>query len=385
MKRLILSLAVLGLCLGAFAQEDALRDSATVQKARNAMVKGKGNRTFYPADYFNLDDLPPYVPKQEVTGTIRFWGSNYFTDGNLGKYWADGFHHWHPGVVFDFHLTTAAAAIPALMTDTADIAPCRKITWKELLGFQRTFSHDPLEVTVVHGSYNVPGWSNALVIVVNKDNPISQLSLDQLDGIFGSERSGGWVGTEWHPEFARGPEKNLRTWGDLGLKGEWADKPIHVFGLNLQYQQATDMSRWFLKGSDKWNEKLKMYANYARRDGTLAIGAKMMVDDVGSDKYAIGYGSANYVAASTKIIPISPADGTPAVRPDLDSCRAGTYPLHDEVYFYVNQNPGAPIDPKVREFMRYVLSREGQAAVARDGKYLPLPAAVLQEQLKKID
>ena len=193
------------------------------------------------------------------------------------------------------------------------------------------------------------------------------------------------VGTEWHPEFARGPQDNIRSWGQLGLTGEWADKPIHVYGLNLQYQQATDLSRWFLKGSDKWNEKLKMYANYARRDGTLAIGANMMIDDIGNDPYAIGYGSASYVKASTKIIPIAPDNQSAAVMPTLDTCRDGTYPLHDEVYFYLNRVPGAPIDPKVKEFLRYVLSKEGQTEVARDGKYLPLPAAVVAEELKKLD
>ena len=385
MKRLLLALALPLLVGSMCAQEDALRDSATVQQARNAMVKGKGGKSFYPADHFSLDDLPVYVPGPQVKGTIRMWGSNYITDGNLGNYWKEGFQRYQPGVDFYFHLTTAAAAIPALITETADLAPNRKITWKELLGFQRTFSRDPVEITAVYGSYNVPGWSNALVITVNKKNPLSRLTLQQLDGIFGAERSGGWVGTEWHPEFARGPEGNIRTWGQLGLTGEWADKPIHVLGLNLEYQQATDLGRWFLKGSDKWNEKLKMYANFARRDGSLAIGAKLMVEDIGKDPYAIGYGSVSYLTQDTKALALATEEGKPYVMPTLDTARDGTYPLHDEVYFYLNRETGKPIDPKVREFIRYVLSRQGQEAVARDGKYLPLPAREIAEQLKKLD
>ena len=182
--------AALSLATGAPAQEDALRDSLTVQKARNAMVKGRGDRTFYPADKFDLSALPPYRPEGTVSGTLRLWGSNYFTDGNLGRYWEEGFRRYHPGVSFYFHLTSAAAAIPALITEVADIAPNRRIAWKELLGFQRTFSHDPLEVTVVHGSFDVPGWSNALVIFVHRSNPIGRLTLAQLDGIYGAERSG---------------------------------------------------------------------------------------------------------------------------------------------------------------------------------------------------
>lgn len=384
----ILRWALLAVCAASGAdlpaQDGALRDSATVQKARNAMVKGKGNKVFYPPDQFNLDDLPHYVPETKASGTLRFWGSNYFTDGNLGSYWEKDFQRYQPDVKFYFHLTTAAAAIPALLTDAADIAPNRKITWKELLAFQRTFSYDPLEITAVHGSFDVPGWSNAIVIVVNKKNPISRLTLRQLDGIYGSERSGGWVGTEWHPEFARGPGENIRTWGQLGLTGEWADKPINVYGLNLEYQQATDLSRWFLKGSGKWNEKLRMYANYARADGTLAIGANLLIQDVGNDPYGIGYGSHSYLSANTKEVALAAAEGGPYVAPGLEAARDGTYPLHDEVYFYVNRAPGKPMDPKEREFIRYVLSQEGQRQVVRDGKYLPLPAGVVREQLKKL-
>ena len=128
-----------------------------------------------------------------------------------------------------------------------------------------------------------------------------------------------------------------------------------------------------------------MYANFARRDGSLAIGAKLMVEDIGKDPYAIGYGSVSYLTQDTKALALATEEGKPYVMPTLDTARDGTYPLHDEVYFYLNRETGKPIDPKVREFIRYVLSRQGQEAVARDGKYLPLPAREIAEQLKKLD
>lgn len=382
---LLLAAAALCTAFPLAAQDGVLRDSATVQKARNAMVRGKGHKRFYPADRFDLSDLPDYVPGPPVAGTLRFWGSNYFTDGDLGRYWEHGFRKYQPAVHFYFHLTTAAAAIPALLTGTADIAPDRKITWKELLAFQRTYSYDPLEITAVYGSFEVPGWSNALVIVVNQANPISRLSLRQLDGIFGAERTGGWVGTTWHPEFARGPEGNIRTWGQAGLGGAWANRPIHVYGLNLEYQQATDLCRWVLKGSDKWNETLRMYANFARPDGTLGIGAKELVKDIGNDPDGIGYGCFSYLTGGTKAVALAAEPGKPYVFPSLATCQNGSYPLHDEVYFYVNRPPGQPLNPVEREFIRYVLSRQGQEAVERDGKYLPMPAAVVREELRKLD
>ena len=365
------------------ASGGAARDSLTVQKARTATVTSRGGKAFYTRRW-DLGDLPHYTPGPKVEGTIRFWGSNYFTDGNLGRYWARGFARYQPGVTLDFQLKSAAAAIPGLMAGVADIGINRKIAFKELLAYQRTFERDPLEVTVVTGSYDVPGWSNALVFVVNKDNPLKSLTMAQLDGILGSERSGGWDGTEWHPEFARGPEANIRTWGQLGLTGEWAARPIHLYGLNLQYQQATDLSRWVLRGSDKWNEGLRMYANYANADGSLAIGAKLLIADVGHDPSGIGYGAASYVTADTRVIAIGPAGGGAPVMPTLETVRDRSYPLHDEVYFYMDRRPGKPLDPKIAEFMRYILSQEGQQEVQRDGKYLPLTAAAVSAELAKI-
>lgn len=364
--------------------QDASHDSLTVQKARTATVTSRGKKRFYTKQW-DLGDLPTYTPGEHVSGPIRFWGSNYFTDGNLAQYWVEAFAKYQPDVKLQFDLKSAAAAIPGLLTGVADVAINRKITWKELLAFQRTNERDPIEIVGVTGSYDVPGWSNALVMVVNKNNPIDRLTLEQLDGIFGAERSGGWVGTEWHPEFARGPEKNLRTWGQLGFTGEWADKPIHVYGLNLQYQQATDLSQWLLKGSDKWNEQLKMYANYANPDGSLAIGAKLLIADIGRDPYGIGYGAISYLTPQTKALALQANEKDGYVAPTLETVRARTYPLHDEVYFYIDRKPGQPIDPKVKEFLRFVLSREGQDAVQRDGKYLPLTGDVVRAQLKKLE
>src|SRR5258706_9832871 len=93
----------------------------------------------------------------------------------------------------------------------------------------------PTGIVAVTGSYTVWGWTPPVGVYLNKDNPLSKLSLEQLDGIFGAERSGAWSDLTWNKSLARGPEKNIRTWGQLGLKGEWAKKPIHVYGYNLQF------------------------------------------------------------------------------------------------------------------------------------------------------
>jgi phosphate transport system substrate-binding protein len=311
------------------------------------------------------------------------WGSNYIVDGNVGSYWEEGFRKFHPDVNFDFHMKTTVAAVPSLVFGVGDIGVGRKITFAELLLYQRYNDRDPLEITAATGSYDVTGWQPGYGIVVNKDNPIARLSMEQLDGIFGSERLGGWEGTSWHPEYARGPEKNLRTWGQLGAKGEWADKPINVYGLNLRYHQAAEISDRLLKASDKWNERLRIYANFVTPEGKLG---RSLTADLAKDRYGIAY-----IAAPTqdlppelKIVALANKSGGPYVPYTMETVRDRTYPLYDEIYMYVDRAQDKSIDPKVKEFLRFVVSREGQEAVMRDGKYLPLTAEVVREQLKKL-
>src|SRR5260370_22581861 len=214
---------------GAFAQADARRDSIEVQKARNQHVQSRGKKAFYSRK-FDLSDLPSYKPEQKITGNIRIWGLNYLGDANLADYWEAGFRKYQPDAKIEWHLPVAMASTSALVTGVADIGANRGLTFTEILQFERVFIYSPLELDMVTGSFDVPGWANAIGIFVNKANPISKLTLKQLDGIFGAARTGGWVGTSWNPQFARGPEGNIRTWGQLGLTGEWADKPIHVYG-----------------------------------------------------------------------------------------------------------------------------------------------------------
>jgi phosphate transport system substrate-binding protein len=365
------------------AQADRPAEGLDLQHARTQFVEAKGKKVFY-TQHWSLSDLPGYQPKQKVSGTIRMWGSNYIVDGNVGRYWEEGFRKFHPDVKFDYHMKTTVAAVPSLVFGVGDIGVGRKITFAELLLYQRYNDRDPLEITVATGSYDVTGWQPGYGIVVNKENPIAQLTMQQLDGIFGAERLGGWEGTSWHPEYARGPEGNIRTWGELGAKGEWAGKPSNVYGLNLRYHQATEVSDRLLKASDKWNEHLRIYANFVTPEGKLG---RSLTDDLAKDRYGIAY-----IAAPTKDLPPQLKVLTLAQRPEgpyvpytMETVRNRSYPLYDEIFMYVDQAQDKSIDPKVKEFLRFVVSREGQEAVQRDGKYLPLTAQVVREQLGKLD
>ena len=139
--------------------------------------------------------------------------------------------------------------------------------------------------------------------------------------------------------------------------------------------------------SKKWNEKLREYDNEARPDGSFKLAGEIMLEDLAQDRFGIAYvaGGALWKTAATKMLPLSVKTGGPAFELNLHTVRERTYPFYGEVFFYINRDPAQPTDPKVREFMRYILSREGQAQVLRDGKYLPLTAEVVREERRKLE
>jgi len=392
-RRILFALLTLALTGAALAADgDKVSTGLAMQKARAEGLVSKGKKSYYPADKWDLSDLPAYEPQAKVSGTIRLWGSNYIVDGNLGEYWQKAFQKFHPGAKLKFDMLTTRAAVPSLVFGVSDLGIGRKITTEELQLFQRYKNHDPVEVSIATGSYNVTGWQPAFGIVVSKDNPLTRITMEQLDYIYGAERLGGWIGTDWHPEFARGPEKNIRKWGQLGLTGEWADKDITPYGLNQRYHQAVEISDWILKGSDKWNEKLRIYANYVgdpNKGPNMGFGAlkRGLNDDLIKDRYGIAY-VASPVGANLppelKVLELARDEKGPYYAYTYENLRSRSYPLYDEIYAYADR-PNGKVDPKVREFLRFILSREGQAEVQRDGKYLPLTAEVVREGLKKLD
>ena len=382
MAGLLLPLSLLLGAAPAAAQADKVAHGLALQAARSKFVVVKAKKVFYTKRW-DLSALPDYRPQQRVSGTIRMWGSNYIEDSDLGKYWEEGFRKYQPGAHIEFHMKSATAAVPALVFGVADIGVGRKITFAEQLLYERYDNRDPLIVTAATGSYNVTGWQPGYGIVVSKDNPLTCLSMQQLDGIFGAERLGGWDGTTWHPEWARGPQENIRTWGQLGLTGDWADKPITPYGLNQRYHQAAEMSDDILKGSDKWNERLRIYANYVAKNGALG---RDLEADLATDRYGIAWIAApTYkLAPQLKVLAVSSRTGGQCIPYTMETVHDRTYPLISQIYMFANPGKDGSVKPIVREFLRYVVSREGQEAVERDGKYLPLTPAVAREQWRKV-
>lgn len=333
--------------------------------------------------------LPDYRPAQQVSGTIRAYG---FALGGVLVKWEDAFRKYHPDVTFVNTLPTSDAAFPGLVTFQADIAPNGgEPAITEALSFWETRGYAASQVIVASGSFDVEGRSNGPVVFVNKDNPITELSIDQLDGIFGSERSGGLRGFEWTEQGARGPDKDIRTWGQLGLKGAWAGHAIQTYG-----HGPSGTARFFqlnvLENTDKWNPNYRGYVETGSKQipaderGQSRLGAKAMLRELAANRFGIAWSIMSQAPGieGIKPIAIAPRGGGKAVTPSQQSFRDRTYPLVRNIYVYFDRKPGSALDPKVAEFLRFALSREGQQLV-NEGNYLPLPASVAAAQRAKLD
>lgn len=393
------SLFAAALLLGspAFADEGAAEpvkpgsmNSLDLQAARAEALKTKGWKRAYTKE-FDLSGLPEYKPSVPMTGVIRQWGSNYLADSPLEGYFEEAFRKYHPEVRFENNLSSTFIAMAGLYTGQADLAPMgRRPSWEELQAYQRMMGALPAEVVMATGSFDVSGWTFALVPFVHKDNPIRNLTIEQLDGIFGAQREGGWKLNSWDASAARGEDKNIRTWGQLGLKGEWADKPIRVLGYTLNFHFPRDFAEKVMGGGYKWNEQMVEYSNKIREGdgdfGKLWNAGDQMMEDLGKDRYAITYTSMLYAKMSNvKTVPLAANSAGPFVMPTLESVQDRSYPLAREVYFYTNRKPGEKMSPLIAEYLRFVVSREGQALVMKDGKYLPLTAEAARAQLEEIE
>jgi phosphate transport system substrate-binding protein len=353
--------------------------NVTKDRQQHALLGGYSKR-------WDLSRLPHYVPKRQLKGTLRIWGSNYLKDGPLGDYWAKAFHKFEPGIRIEYNVPTAGIAIPALAAKVADLGFGRPATLMDYLTFQQVFHYSPTEITAATGSYDVYGWSPAFIILVNKANPLTKISVKQLDGVFGGARLGGYDGSVWRSDYPyrRGAEENIRTWGQLGLTGEWANKPIHPCGQSPRANIQTVFSEKVLRGSDQWVEGYRAFANYATPEGKIYAWSLQVRHAVQSDPLSLCIASPLTIDPDVRELAVQAYDGGPYVQRTLETVRDRSYPLINEVYFFANKAPGKPLDPKVEEFLRFILSQEGQTEVEREGRYTPLTPDVVSAQLAKL-
>ena len=321
-----------------------------------------------------VDALPLYAPAEKVAGTIRLWGHGspkHDFMGRLMDAWIAGFAKYQPNVKFENHMYGTASAIGALYCGAGDIAILgEEISPAAATAFEREKHYVPTGIQIATGSLDVNYFDYAHMIFVHRDNPLKGLTLAQLDAVFGAEHR-------------RGP-RNIRTWGELGLAGEWTDRHIQPYGWQVDVDFALFFREAVLENSHRWNTDLREFVHLLRPDGSQYDHGQQILDTLARDRAGIAISNVRYANPSVRPLALARNDGEPFYEPTRANLIAQTYPLGRIIPAFIDAPPGQPIDPKVREFLRYLLSREGQQALVHDSDYLPLGADAIRRQLEKL-
>ena len=310
--------------------------------------------------------LPVWVPGHvdvHPEEELNVVGADVMDEMTLG--WVKMMRKAYPRLSVTMEARASGSGGPALTAGTAHLAPVgRELLPAEEAGFVAKYGYHPTAFRVATGSAGSLGKTAASIIMVDKDNPVRCLSLQQLDSIYSKTRNRG------------GPD--ITRWGQVGVTGPWADRPIHLYGL-----KSPNGIEWFFKIQVMNMGEYRDGIQFTKGRGfthAFNVAAEDMAQHPGGLTYAL---LAN-VTPNTKVVPLSAGPGQPCVYPTVETVYNHSYPLSRFVYIYVNKKPGVPIEPKVREFLKAVLSREGQQQVAADGVYLPLQPSVVRDELARL-
>jgi len=293
--------------------------------------------TFTPGNGFALEvdrNLPAYVKTAGVSGSLKAIGSD--TLNNLMTFWFESYRSFYPSVKVEIEGKGSSTAPPALIQGTSQFGPMsRQMKPKEVDAFEKRFGYKPTKMRVA---------VDALAVFVHKDNPIKSLSMRQVDAIFSKNRKGGYA-------------KDIRTWGDLGMTGKWAGKPISLHGRNSA------------SGTYGYFKKKALFKGDYKDTVKEQPGSSAVVQGVASDLYGIGYSGVGYKTADVRTVPLSRKANTASHDANPENAYSGDYPLARFLYVYVNKNPSQGLEPLRAEFIKFVLSKPGQEIVIKDGYY----------------
>ncbi|MGB1893177.1 MAG: PstS family phosphate ABC transporter substrate-binding protein [Candidatus Latescibacterota bacterium] len=302
------------------------------------------------AQQMSVDErIKPYAKVSGISGNASSIGSD--TMNNLMALWLEGFRKFYPNVRIQIEGKGSSTAPPALIEGTAQFGPMsRPMKSTEEDKFEQQFGYKP---TPMRTSLD------ALAVFVNKDNPIEGLNLPQVDAIFSKTRRG---------EYA----KDIAVWGQLGLEGPWGGAPISLYGRN-----SASGTYGFFKDN-------ALFKGDYKDEVKEQPGSASVVQGITADRFGIGYSGIGYVTSGVRIVPLAKREGGAFKEGSLENVLNGSYPLGRFLYLYINKAPGKPLDPMVREFCRYIFSKEGQEVVIKDG-YMPVPFEVAQAELAKLE
>ena len=286
-----------------------------------------------------------YQKSSGVSGNLNSVGSD--TLANLMTLWAESFKRFHPSVNIPIQAAGSSTAPPALTEGTSNLGPMsRKMKSNEIEAFEAKFGYKPTPMPVA---------IDALAVYVHKDNPVSGLSIPQVDAIFSATRKCGYP-------------SDILKWGDLGLDGEWADRAVQLYGRNS------------VSGTYGYFKKKALCKGDFKDSVNEQPGSASVVQGVTKSLNGIGYSGIGYRTSGVRAVPLSKEQDGELIEATPANAVSGAYPLGRFLYVYVNKHPNQPLAPLERAFMKMVLSKEGQQVVIKDG-YIPLPAKVVEKQL----
>jgi len=291
--------------------------------------------------------IPSYSKTSGVSGNLNSVGSD--TLNNLMTLWAEGYRKEYPNIRIQIEGKGSSTAPPALIQGTSQLGPMsRTMQAGEIDAFEKKYGYKPTQFRVA---------VDGIGVFVNKDNPVKCLTMPQIDGIFSKGHACG--GTA------------INNWGQAGLgQGGWGNQPISLYGRN----SASGTYGYF-------KEHALCKGDY-RDTVKEKPGSASVVQGVTEDKYAIGYSGIGYKTSGVRAVPVA-AKGGPCADDDPENVISGRYPLSRFLYIYVNKATNKPLDPLIREYLKYVLSQQGQQTVVKDG-FIPLPNKIVQEELAKL-
>lgn len=292
--------------------------------------------------------LPAYTKVPDLRGTLNAAGSDTMLE--LSTLMAEDFRKLYPQVKIQVEGKGSSTAPPALIEGTAQLGNMsRKIKNEEVDAFESKFGYPPTRFDVA---------LDTLAVFVNKDNPVASLTIPQVDAVFSKSRK------------CRGPA-DVSTWGQLGLTGDWASAPISLYGRN-----AASGTYGFFKDHALCKGDYK--DTVKEQPGSASV-----VQGIENDRFGAGYSGIGYQTSGVRAVPISPAEGQPAVPATSEGAANGSYPLARYLLVYVNHAPGKPFDRLTAEFIRFMLSAEGQRIVVKAG-FDPVDATTAERQLAKL-
>lgn len=293
--------------------------------------------------------LPDYKKASGVSGNLSSVGSD--TLANLMTLWAEEFKRVYPNINIQIQAAGSSTAPPALTEGTANLGPMsRKMKDEEIEAFEKKQGYKPTPIKVA---------IDALAVFAHKDNPIKSMTIAQVDAVFSSTRKCNYA-------------EDVTQWGQLGLTGEWATRPIQLFGRNsVSGTYGYFKEHALCKGDFK--------TNVNEQPGSASV-----VQSVSTSLNALGYSGIGYKTSNVKTVPLASKAGDEPVEATEANAISGKYPLARYLYVYVNKHPNKPLAPLEAEFIKLVLSKQGQGVVVKDG-YIPVPAAVAAKELKNLE